>query len=268
LFFAFCAILISCDKDEPIVSSDTQSVIDNIYADNSTELIFNVVNDYGVTLMNEKTPEVDSGVIVTITPLYPLDLFPKTMIINYGNGILCSDGHQRKGKIVTVFNNKWCFDSTYTNVNAEVTLNGYYCDNIQHIANIEIGISNSVEDGPEFTLQSSNSKLIFENSESTLWSTERIIKWVSGYLTLTDKSDDVFQISGTTTGISRQEKGYTSTVTEPLQYDNTCLFGMLTKGVFEVVPQGLSKRVVDFGNGNCDRTATVTVDGISFDVTF
>jgi hypothetical protein len=269
LFFAINAILVSCDKDEAIIDdNDTQSVIDNIYADNSTALIFNIVNDYGIALMNEKAPKTDSGVVVTITPMYPLDSFPKTMIINYGNGILCTDGHQRKGKIITVFSNKWCFDSTKTNIDAEVILNDFYCDNIQHIANIAIGITENVEDGPEYTLQSSNSKLIFETSESTLWSTERIIKWHSGYQTLTNKNDDVYLITGTTTGISRKEKGYSSTITEPLQYDNSCSNGTLTKGIFEVVPQGLTKRVVDFGNGNCDRLATVTIDGISIEFTF
>jgi len=268
LFFAIGVILISCKKDEPIVNNDTKSVIDNIYADNSTELIFNVVNDYGIALLNEKIPEIDSGVIVTITPQYPLDLFPKTMIINYGNGVSCSDGHLRKGKIITVFSNKWSFDSICTNENAQITLNGYYCDNIQHVANIAVNIVGVTSGFPEFSLQSSNSKLVFENGESTLWSTERTIQWIAGYQTLTDKNDDVFLITGNTTGINSDQKGYSSTVTEPLRYDNTCFKGTLTNGVFEVVPQGLSKQVVNFGDGTCDKVATVTVNGISFNITF
>ena len=40
--------------------------------------------------------------IVTITPQFPTDSFPKTMIINYGNGITCSDGYFRKGKIIRI----------------------------------------------------------------------------------------------------------------------------------------------------------------------
>lgn len=268
VFFSVGIFFISCEKETPIIDNDTQSVTDNIYADISTEMIFNIVNDYGISLMNQQTPKTDSGVVVTITPLYPFDLFPKTMIINYGNGIVCSDGHQRKGKIVTVFSNRWNFDSTSADVNAEITLVDFYCDNIQHVANISIQNVGMAENGPEFYLQTTNSKLIFENGQSTLWSTARTMIWVSGFQTPSEKSDDVFMITGNTTGISRESKGYSSSVIEPLRYDNTCFNGTITMGEFEVVPQELSKRKVDFGNGDCDKKATVTINGISIDVTF
>jgi hypothetical protein len=32
----------------------------------------------------------------------------------------------------------------------------------------------------------------------------------------------------------------------------------------ELTPEGKSKRIIDFGNGNCDNKATITIDGNKF----
>lgn len=267
--FGFLIASVSCVKEDVApAENNTQSVIDNISAENSTENIFNIVNDYGLNLLSESSIKTDSGVVVSITPLYPLDLYPKTMIINYGNGISCSDGVLRKGKIVAVFSNKWSIDSTLTGVNVEITLNEYYADNIQYMATIEVGMNNNSDNGIEFNLQTSNAKMLLNDGTNVSWNTQRTIKWISGSQTIDINTDDIFLISSNTTGISRKGSGFESNTKEPLRFDNSCINGTLTQGIIDIIPEDQAKHTVDFGNGNCDRDASLTVNGITVDFTF
>lgn len=269
LFACTILAIVSCKKDEVVPKpNDTQSVLDNIIADQSTEAIFNIVNDYGLNLLNDREVQIDSGVVVSISPLYPVDLYPKTMIINYGNGILCSDGVLRKGKIVAVFNNKWSLDSANNSADVEITLNGFYANNVQYIATIEVEMTNIIGSEVEFVLQTSNSKMIFSDGSNISWTTQRTIKWISGIQTLENNNDDIYLISCTTTGISRKGAGFESSTKEPLRFENSCLSGTFTQGVIEIIPQDQSKHTINFGDGSCDRNATLTVNGITIDFTF
>ena len=247
---------------------DTQCVFDNICADNSTESIFNIVNDYGMNLLNDRDLQIDSGVVVSITPIFPIDLFPKTMIINYGNGILCSDGVLRKGKIVAVFSGRWGLDSTFTGANVQITLNGFYANNVQYIATIEVEMTNNSGSEIEFNLQTSNAKMLLSDGSNVSWTTQRTIKWISGIQTIENNNDDVFLISSNTTGISRKGSGFESSTKEPLKFDNSCTNGTLTEGIIDIIPQGLVKHTIDFGEGDCDHNATLTVNGITVEFTF
>ena len=267
LLFIFTLFLYSCQKTEQEVNNDTQSVIDNVNVDNVSENLLTTINDYGLAYLGMNNPKIDTNVIVTITPQYPIDSFPKTMIINYGNGISCNDGCTRKGKIIVVFDGKWDIDST-VQINAEIDLNSYCLDNVQVIGSMQLTCFGSSSTVPEYSFKTDNSRLVFPNGENTSWAMNRTVKWNSGFETIDDKTDDIFLISGSITGINRKGVGYESVIKEPLSFDNSCYNGTITKGIFELTPQGLSSRIVDFGNGTCDKNATVTINGISFNVSF
>lgn len=268
LFVVFILILLfSCEKKEKELNNDTQSVIDNVYVDNITENLLSTINDYGFNYLNEEDHDVDTGVVVTITPQFPTDSFPKTMIINYGNGITCSDGCFRKGKIIIVFDGKWIPDTT-SGINAEINFNSYSLDQVQIIGSFNVSCFRLDSISPQYTFQTDNSRLIFPDGENTSWTMNRSIKWSYGFNTLDNKGDDIFIISGNTTGINRNGLGYESDIKEPLLFNNSCFSGTITKGILELTPQGLSSRKVDFGNETCDKTAIVTINGISFSVSF
>jgi hypothetical protein len=40
----------------------------------------------------------------------------------------------------------------------------------------------------------------------------------------------------------------------------------IVSGQFEIVPEGLSARSVDFGDGTCDNKAKVTINGNVFEI--
>ena len=258
----------SCQKTEQDMNSDVQSVLDNLSADQAVENIFSTVNDYALNYLGTENPKIDTNIIVTINPQFPLDSFPKTMIIDYGNGVACHDGCNRKGKISITFDGKWSLENSDQQIIAAISFNSFYIDNNQIIGSMEMKNLGSTGSGPEFLFSSENSKIKFVDGQSTSWSMNRSVHWIAGYESINDLNDDVLFISGTITGVSRQGTGYYSEIMNPLELYKSCFNGTFTKGRLEVTPQGLSTRTVDFGEGNCDREASVTINGLSINVTF
>ena len=260
--------LFSCEKEPQEETNDVQSILDNVYADNAVENIFSTVNEYGIAFLSDNEPKIDTNIIVTITPQYPLDSFPKTMIINYGNGIVCNDNCHRKGKLIIIFDDKWSYTNFQSVVHAQISLNSFYINQVQVIGSYEITTNLNTDSVPEYTFSTSNSMLVYPNGESNSWEMTRNIKWIYGFETYENKNDDVFIFDGNTTGVNRKGIGYESEITIPMIYDNTCFSGTITKGKLELTPQGLTTRTVDFGNGSCDKNAEVTINDITFPITF
>jgi hypothetical protein len=78
-------------------------------------------------------------------------------------------------------------------------------------------------------------------------------------------SDDVYTFRGSSTGITVTNQAFTIVITTPLVYSVACTH--FVSGVFELTPAGEVTRTLDFGNGECDAFATVTVLGFSFQIT-
>ncbi len=88
--------------------------------------------------------------------------------------------------------------------------------------------------------------------------------WIEGEGTIT-RNDDVYLITGGGSGVNRHGNGYTSTITNALRIAVACPF--ITAGTVEIAPENKPVRTIDYGNGSCDGTFTVTVNGHTFTVT-
>jgi hypothetical protein len=96
---------------------------------------------------------------------------------------------------------------------------------------------------------------------------------IEGILTPDMPRDDVFKIEGSSSG--RVRRGniivlWNATVTEPLFRRFTCRH--IVKGKIRTVRGNLTTQsrwvaVLDFGNGQCDNQATLTVNGVSRQIT-
>lgn len=75
--------------------------------------------------------------------------------------------------------------------------------------------------------------------------------------------DDVFEIEGQSNGINRNEQNYTRTITSPLVKPRNCRW--FVQGTIEFVT-GENTATLDYGNGSCDRLATLTVNGESREI--
>ena len=88
------------------------------------------------------------------------------------------------------------------------------------------------------------------------------IEWSQGAATDSVASDDVFLISGTLDGVNANARTYSAEIDGDLTKRTSCQW--IEKGLVEVVPDGLAVRQVDFGNGNCKQSVTITLNGSDY----
>lgn len=84
--------------------------------------------------------------------------------------------------------------------------------------------------------------------------------WVEGYNTA-NIWDDVFTIEGSASGINRKGKEYTHTIVNALVIKNECRW--IVEGTVDLTLNGKTA-TLDYGMGECDNDATLTVEGKSY----
>ena len=78
-------------------------------------------------------------------------------------------------------------------------------------------------------------------------------------------ADDLYTLRGSSAGITVTNQAFTIVITTPLVWNVSC--SHIVSGAFDLTPAGEVTRTVDFGNGDCDAIATVTVLGFTFQIT-
>ena len=76
--------------------------------------------------------------------------------------------------------------------------------------------------------------------------------------------DDIFTIRGAGRGENSRGNSWAHEVVEPLYKKFTCRW--ISKGILAIVRNGKTARL-DFGNGECDNKAVLTVNGVSREIT-
>ncbi len=67
------------------------------------------------------------------------------------------------------------------------------------------------------------------------------------------------KVSGTANGITGNGKSYSLNITKELEIQLNCRW--IKSGTISIKPEDFDSRIVDYGNGACDRVALYTVKG-------
>ncbi len=264
------SLFYSCSKDNsPNNSTDTETAtsVDNSYAENTSDdvtAISTQSEDNGVVGSPiDSSTGLHLGHCVTITRDTVSN--PHTLIINFGtSNCLCFDGKNRRGEILVTYSGHYR-DSGSTHT---ISLKDYYVNN-NHVEGSQTVTNNGHNAAGNLTFSINvNTTITDSASGKTLtYTSTRTREWVAGSDTWGWKawSDDVYKITGSASGTAFDGTSFTLTITNPLLVSLSCRW--IEAGTFEFTPQGKLKRTVDFGNGNCDNIATVTIAGISFPIT-
>jgi hypothetical protein len=98
------------------------------------------------------------------------------------------------------------------------------------------------------------------------WSSERTRVWAEGEATAWPiVMDDVFEISGESSGTTYKNLNFFIQTTEPLRVERDCEW--IVSGELEVTPEGYDSRTLNYGDGNCDNKANLTVNGVTYNIT-
>jgi len=260
LIFGFTA----CKKDNSTSSADNeiettieistdQAVADNLTED-ANDIFMEAAAENGLTGETPASPFESMGILgcsqVTITPLVG---FPKTIVINFGTGCASANGIVRKGKIFISLS-----DSLRKPGSVSVlTFDGYYVGGFKKEGTITWTNTSTVEK-KGWQRKVENGKITAPTGKYWLHSGIKNVVQTAGYSTPRNLLDDEFSITGNSSCTNAKGINRTSTILEALQKKTIC--ENITKGKVEFKGPNHSA-IIDFGNGDCDRAATISIDG-------
>lgn len=264
----------ACKKESSTVSDETATV-ESTESNNEAEAVYDDVfdntmgigvesgEDLGITgsvgvfgrmESGSYTGRIDSNRCFTITVVpQTFGVFPKTVTIDFGAGCLGRDGKLRKGKIITVFTGKMKIPGS----KATTTFDGYKVDSVSVKGTHEV-TNNSLSNNNIFTIKVIEGKLIWDSGRWVTWSSIRTVAQLEGNGTANWPNDDIFSITGAGHGENSRGKSWAHEVIEPLIKKFTCRW--ISKGVLRIRFNN-TNGVLNFGNGECDNKATLTVNG-------
>jgi hypothetical protein len=210
---------------------------------------------FGLFPSEPNNPGAGRCFTVTVTPK-ERGVFPKTVVLDFGDGCQMND-KLRKGKIITVYSGPLHKPGT----KAVTEFNGYQVDN-RKISGRHV-IENTTLPGSnqrQFTRTYETRVLNVETQVWRQWAGTTTMTQVEGNGTTLWPGDDIFQFTGSRKGENSLGRSWTAVVTTPLIKAFTCKW--ISKGVIKISVND-QNGTLNFGNGNCDDEATITVNGVS-----
>jgi hypothetical protein len=284
-FFFSLLMIVSCQKENSQTGSDDEQEVTasqvSSESDAEAELAFNGVFDDAIGV-NDEVGIGGTGVFgrlnacpqVTIIRLNPPNAFPVKIILDFGNtGCTGPDGHFRKGKVITEYSNRLLIPGAI----ATTRFDGFYVDStkvegIHKIANTSPVIT-IVPAPRQFTVDVDSAKLTKPSGNYVYWKSHKVINQIEGLTTPNVPLDDIFKIEGNSRGQVKRGNllvGWESNITEPLIKRFNCRW--IVKGKIRTVRLNATANtpwigILDFGTGDCDNKATLTVNGRTIQIT-
>jgi hypothetical protein len=197
-------------------------------------------------------PHIDSCVTVTVSGT----TYPREIVIEFIQGCE-THKHDRQGKIIINLSD------TITNSGAleTITYQDFYIDSIK--VDLTATIENKGKnDSGNWVLEKNSTQTINKNSETVVRTNHESFEWVSGFET-SEKSDNIYYLSGYGNLSVNDTARYTKTITTPLLFDASCDY--IRSGVIELTRNG-NVSVIDYGDGTCDNVATITTNGVTEEI--
>jgi hypothetical protein len=256
------ALVVACKKENLVVSEDPSA------ASSAISTSANDDNTADAAFMDLKEVTDQTGVEATVKGIdstkYPcakittkVDTIAKsiTATIDFGDkNCLCKDGKNRRGKIqVKITGNKNIVGSTVVYTAVDYFVNDHGVSGTKTL---------TVVDDNSFRIVVVNGKVTKANGGIITWNTDRTRTMTVGFDTKDNPSDDVFEVSGTTSGINAAGNAYKFTTLTPIVKARACHW--ITAGKLKIERAGKLDAVVDYGDGTCDSLATITVANKTF----
>lgn len=260
ILLATTLFTVSCNRKGKDTDNDTEMSSDNALAEFSYNDALNIADEAstlntGDNLGSYKT----ASNCATVT--HDTTTTPRTITVDFGaTNCLCNDGRNRRGVILVSYTGKYKdAGSTHT-----ISFNNYYV-NDNHImgsktvTNMGLNASNQ----SYFNISVTGKIIKANTTDSIMWNSTRTRTWIQGEATQ-PWADDVYEITGSGSG-QNKNGAFTMTIIQPLVKELGCQW--ITSGKVELQPAGKLLRTIDFGNGGCDNTATVLINGNTYTIT-
>jgi hypothetical protein len=186
------------------------------------------------------------------------DTFPKTVIIDYGEGCLCRDGKFRKGSIVLDFTGPLRRPGSVVKINFR-----NYFVNRAHIEGTKTIKNLTAEGAHKFSVSIENGKITWPNGRGFSYEGTKVVTQVRGMDTRTIR-DDVYEIERRNKTIYANGVIVVKNTETPLVKKISCPW--LVQGILKV--QINSRTLyINYGNGDCDNKAVISWSGGEKEIT-
>lgn len=201
----------------------------------------------------------------TITTVLTANVWTRT--IDFGTeGCVLPNGNSIKGKIIISFTNDF---STSTHA-ISYTFEGFYHNGkliegsknisytkkattllaeIHPVLNHTIDMSVTFDDGKTYTIDGTRTR-----------------EMVEGYNTPLEWEDNVFLVTGNSSVTKKDGTIISCEITNPLRFKMSCRSPFPVSGT-KTITKNDSTATVDFGDGECDTLASLTIDNITTEIT-
>ncbi len=256
------------------------------YSEAEAELVFNDVfdnamgvnNDVGiagtgifgrsVTMGLGQSWRTDSNCFTLKITHLGQTFFPVKVEIDFGNGCVGRDGHVRRGKVSTVYTNRLIHSGAI----ATTTFENFYFDSIrvEGIHRVTNMITSALT--RQYKIEVENGKLSKPNGNYSEWNSQKMITQTDGVLTADLPLDDIYRIEGHSNGKVKNGNllfAWNSEITQPLMKKFTCRWiieGRVRTNRITSPTNSPWVAVLDYGQGTCDRFATITINGNSYQI--
>lgn len=260
-----CAILISSCKrekdDNTIINNETteyaeeQLILEQIYS-NADRVVDRALALGAGSLKGGEHPLGGCTEVKMDTTDNP-DI--SMMTIDFGGSdCLGYDGRKRTGRLLVYYANN--VKSTELGYYRKTVFNMYTVDG-HRVGGYREMWSNGLGKTGNFSYNIVSVDTIYlpGNSGKVTGSSLRTREWYEGIST-PQTADDVYRLTGTGNFIRPNGDGYYLEIAKPLVDALSC--NWINTGVTNIYPHNATKRVLDYGEGDCDNDAIINVNGI------
>jgi len=182
---------------------------------------------------------------------------PHQLTIRFGDqDCVCLDGKARRGTIIVYYSGEY----TDTDQIHTITFSNYYINDNQVTGGIYTSRVDTTVTGNWYYRETVNDTLNMSinslQSQYIIWTGNLVRKWITGYATPADRSDDAFSISGSATLTRPSGHQFRFDITAPLQINLNCSY--TEAGVVNVTGVA-GARILNYGSANCDPNAQISI---------
>lgn len=258
--FALAIVISSCEKAEEAIDSTVgfETLTDHDLVEEFNNEIFNDTNA-GITHVFQNKKGTGERFMTCATISKTETTTGKIIVIDYGQeGCEGKNGRVKKGKVIIEVQGTW---QQHTRT---VTMEDFFIDD-HKVEGTRTTTSVRQNGTITRTIKIEDGKVTFSDGTICLHEANKMRKLVEGGDTPNDRTDDVWETSGSASGTNVNGKEYTMAITpeKPVRHKIGCSFAVSGEKNYVVETKTC---IVDFGNGECDSKATATVNGVTKEI--
>jgi len=271
------AFFIGCSSNEPVDVAATSKTIttDDAIANSEIDATVDdvsIIAEDQFDMQKSSSAKTSAGMksmlplCATVTLSSTNDTWTRT--IDFGTqGCALPNGNIVKGKIIISFSKNF----TTPTKTISYTLEGFYHNGklIEGSKTIthELKTSDLLATIHPVTTHSIDVKITFPDGKIYTRTGTRVREMVEGFTTISIWEDNVFKVWGYNITTFPNGSKYTCTIqkTQPLLIKMSCKRPFPVSGIVDILKNDATA-TLDYGNGDCDNLATMTINGVSKEI--